>query len=170
MKHNIYALNKICNALIADFPTRKKMLLVILCCSVAFITKAQHQEDSTIVLPKSAFSITFVQTPDSLLKLELVNNQLEAITPFFIETYIKGYSLNTESITQSLNNAEVPNTIEKVYGPQFVGFGLDYLPPFGNYKTSFATQARTNESSSFIVRISGTINGQHVIWSNAYSL
>jgi len=170
MKHNIYALNKICRDYFAGFATRKPMLLVILFCSIAFVTKAQHQEDSTIVLSKNAFTISFVHTPDSLLKLEIVNNQLEAITPFFIETYVKGYSLNTESITQSLNNAEVPNTIEKVYGPQFVGFGLDYLPPFGNYKTSFATQTRTNETSSFIVRISGTINGQHVIWSNAYSL
>ena len=58
MKHNIYALNKICNSFIASFPTRKKMLLVILC-SVAFVTKAQHQEDSTIVLSKDAFTITF---------------------------------------------------------------------------------------------------------------
>ena len=170
MKHNIYALNKIYKDSFVNFPTRKSILLVFLFSSFAFIAKAQHQEDSTIVLSKNAFTISFVHTSDSLLKLEIVNNQLEAITPFFIETYVKGYSLNTASITQTLNNAEVPNTIEKVYGPQFVGFGLDYLPPFGNYKTSFATQTRTNESSSFIVRISGTINGQHVIWSNAYSL
>lgn len=170
MKHNIYALKKICKNYFAGISTSKKMLLVILCCSAAFGLKAQHLEDSTIVLPKNAFTVTFVQTPDSFLRLELVNNQLEAITPFFIETYVKGYSLNTESITHSLNNAAVPNTIEKVFGPQFVGFGLDYLPPFGNYKTSFATENRTNEASIIVIRVSGTLNGQHVIWSNSYRL
>ncbi|MDI1234169.1 MAG: hypothetical protein PSX81_07805 [bacterium] len=169
MKHNFYALNKICIGINVDFQTRIKMLLVMLFCSVAFITKAQHQEDTTIVLPSNAFTIGFVHTPDSLLKFEIVNNQLEAITPFFIEIYVKGYSLNAESITQSLNNAAVPNNIEKVFGPQFVGFGLDYLPPLGNYKTSFYSENKTNEASTVVIRISGTINGQHVIWSHSYN-
>ncbi len=168
MKHNIYTKNSICKRFLASFPARFSGLLVLLMLTVVTTTKAQHQEDTTIVLAQNAFTVSFVHTPDSLLKFEIINNQVDAVTPFFIETYIKGYLLNTQTIKQSLNNAEVPKNIESVYGPQFVGFGLDYLPPFGNYKTSFLTENQTNEAATILIRISGTINGKHVIWSNSY--
>ncbi len=172
MKHKTYLKNSICKEQIANFLTKKATLMIVLICSFVFTSKAQidNHDDTTLVLGKEAFTVSFTHTPDSSIKFEIINNQVNAITPFFVETYVKGYFLNTQSIEQTLNNAPVIHNIESIFGPQFIGFGLDVLPPLANYKTKFATENRTNEQSIIVIRISGTINGQHVIWSRTFPI
>lgn len=153
----------------ANLILKKAALAILLICCVFSISKAQSHDDSTVVLEKNAFAVTVNKTPDGLLKFELVNNQASEITPFFIETYLKGYVMNTGNVEQSMNNVTFTENIEHVYGPQFMGLGVSALPAFGNYKTTLTLGDRTNEPTTIQIRISGTQNGQPVIWFGNYN-
>ncbi len=156
-------------SIFANLNLKKAVLSLMLICSVFSVSKAQSHEDSTVVLEKSAFAVTVTHTPDGLLKFELINNQASEITPFFIEAYLKGYVMNGGQVEQSINNVLFSDNIEHVFGPQFMGLGINSLPAFGNYKTTLTLGDRLNETTSLQIRITGTLNGQKLLWSGVYS-
>jgi len=169
MKHTTTLPGLICNYIISILSFKKTALSVLLLCCMANAPKAQSHEDTTIVLERNSFTVSVIHTPEGLLKIEMVNNLGSAIGPFFMETNIKGFNLNEGHIVQHLNDLIVTENTERIFGPQFMGLGLISLPAYGNYKTVFATESKTNEAPAVQIRISGTMNGQHVIWSNSYN-
>ena len=150
-----------------NFIIKKTSFLLVLFLSILCTSKAQDHEDTLVVLDRNAFSINILQTSDSMLQLEVLNNQIDSITPFFIEFSINGFLFTQNCILhQSINNLVVENNIERIYGPQFVALGVMQIPPLGNYKTTLGTFNRTNHASSSIqIRIFGMINGHNVIWN-----
>jgi len=170
MKQKITFIESVCKRCFAGSRLKKTVLSVLLFCGVIYTSGAQTHEDSTVVLEKSAFTITVEHTPEGLLRVELVNNYGWEFGPFFMETYLTGYTFNEAHIEQSLNNVLFTNNIEKVFGPQFMGLGINTLPAFGNYKTTFETKGRTDELSSGItIRVYGTRDGKQVYWSNSFN-
>lgn len=172
MRPKITFIESICKRCFAGLRLKKTALTVLLFCGMVYTSFGQTREtheDSTIVLEKSAFTVNIVQTLDGLLKLELVNNLGWEIGPFFLETYVTGYTLNESHIEQSLNNILLSENIEKVFGPQFMGLGINALPAFGNYKTTFAISGSTNEAPSLSLRVYGTRDGKPVYWSSTFN-
>ena len=175
MKQQITFIETICKRCFADVKLKKTALFFLLFCGVVYSSFCQTREDghihedTTIVLEKNTFTVSIEHTPDGLLKLELVNNQGWEIGPFFVETYISGYLLNESHIEQRLNNIMFSENIERVIGPQFMGLGINTLPAFGSYKTTFATIGQTTEPPSIVLRVYGTRDGKQVYWSGTYN-
>ncbi len=159
--HEIYIRPDVC------FIIKKASFLLVLFLSILCTSKAQDHDDTLVVLDKNAFIISILETSDSMFMLEILNNQIDSITPFFVEFSINGFHFTQNCILrQSINDLVVENNIERVYGPQFVALGVMHLPPLGNYTTRLGTFNRTNGASATIqVRIFGMINGHNVIWN-----
>ncbi len=153
------------------FIIKKASVLLVLFLSIICTSKAQVQEhaheDSLVVLNRDAFSVSILHSTDSMFWLEILNNSIDSITPFFVEFSINGFLFTQNCILeQSINNLRVENNIERIYGPQFVALGVGNIPPLGNYKTKLGTFNRnTAANASIQVRIFGMINGHNVIWN-----
>lgn len=152
-----------------SFLTKKASFLAILFFSILLSTKAQNtaiHEDTLIVLDKGTFSLSFLETSDTMIQLEVMNNGRDTIKPFFIEMSCVGFNLTPECIKrQTLNTSVVEKNIEKIFGPQFVGLGINSVPPFSSYVTSIGTLPGKMGDSYISVRIYGTVNGRQVLWT-----
>lgn len=152
-----------------NFVIKKASLLLVVLLSILCTSKAQDHghDDSLVILDKNAFSVNLLEATDSMFQLEIFNNQIDSITPFFIEFSINGFLFTQNCILeQSINNLVVENNIEKVYGPQFVALGLMHIPPLANFRTKLGTFHRVVGTPATIqVRIFGMINGHNVIWN-----
>lgn len=175
MKLKFTPIKSFCSKFVADLCLKKLALAVLLFFSLTSISKAQNQhdlklhDDSFVFLDKSAFSVSINHGVDGKLNFELINNQASEITPFFYEVYLKGYNFDESKLEQSMNNMTFNENIERVFGPQFMGLGLNALPAFGRYKTTFTTADTVNETPSIQIRISGRMNGYKIFWSGSYN-
>lgn len=152
-----------------SFLTKKASFLAILFFSIMLSTKGQTtatHEDTLIVLDKNIFSLSFLEASDTMLQLEVMNNGRDTIKPFFMELSCVGFNLTPECILrQTLNSSIVDKNIEKIFGPQFVGLGINAVPPFSSYTTSLGTMRGKMVGSYIKVMIYGTVNGRQVLWT-----
>ncbi len=108
-----------------------------------------------------------LESSDSLFQLEILSNQIDSITPFFVEFSINGFLFTHNCIyRQSINDLAVESNIERVFGPQFVALGVSNIPPMGNFRTTLRTMRKAGANLPNIqIRIFGMINGHNVIWN-----
>jgi hypothetical protein len=148
---------------------KKTSLALVLFLSILCNADAQdhHHDDSLVILEKRAFIVNILTSSDSSFQLEVLNNQFDSITPFFIEFSINGFLFTQDCILeQRLNNLPIEQNIEKIFGPQFVALGIGQIPPMGNYRTTLATFNKNKATPSSIqVRIFGMVKGHNVIWN-----
>jgi hypothetical protein len=148
--------------------SRKRVFLVMLLLGMmgtSFAQSHEHEEDDTLMaLGKNDFSVSLLQNNASQFQIQIKNNLLDTLQPFFIEMHAIGFNFTDDCILQqSINNLNLETNLEKLWGPQYISLGIGVVPPNGTYNTTLATSS--NSSDAMIkVRLFGSINGHHFIW------
>lgn len=131
----------------------------------SFAQSHEHEEDDTLIaMGKNDFSVSLLQNNASQFQIQIKNNLLDTLQPFFIEMHAIGFNFTDDCILQqSINNLNLETNIEKLWGPQYISLGIGNVPPGGAYNTTLATSS-TSSDALIKVRLFGSINGHHFIW------
>lgn len=143
-------------------------LLLVLFSGIAPVVSAQetheHDDDTLIALNRHDFTVSISNNNAVGFQLNITNNTVDTLTPFFTELHSIGFTFGNECILQqSINNLNLETNIEKLWGPQFVSTGISAIPPGGTYSMVLSTSSAGTEAM-LKVRLFGSINGQNFIW------
>jgi|GEM_PF-6392325 len=168
MKKNIYHLVQVLKARFREFCLRKTAFYFVLFFGLSTSLSAQlHEHDDSVrMLGKNDFTVAIVSSNNQQLQFQAISNIGDSITPLFVELSAGGFQFSDECILfQSINNLNLYNNIEKIWGPDFVSVGVGVLPPGGRYVSNLAILNGLATGAYIRVRIYGSINGQDILWT-----